>query len=203
MKRCLRCNNDSSVIDSEQKFHNIYKCLVCNYLTPIRIEDCCKNPFLNITIDDKNQERRRLHRQCLNCGGCVDRTRPLAFKKHSSEIRFEFSHYNYEKWVEECNNERTYLWEFVKDLNYDTSRFAKYNNYLQSEEWKLKRNEALIRDNNLCQVCKINSAEEVHHITYINLLNENLEDLLSVCKICHTEIHIQKEKEKLIELRKK
>ena len=202
MKKCLRCKNDNSIIDSEHKFHNIYRCLICNYLTPVRIEDCCKSPFLNITIDDKNQERKRLHRQYLNCGGCVDRTKPLSFKKYSSQIRFEFSHHNYEKWAFERNNENTYLWESVKELNFDTSKYAKYVNYIQSEDWKLKRNEALIRDNNLCQVCQINTAEEVHHITYDNLFNEKLEDLLSVCRICHKEIHIQKDKEELIEIRK-
>lgn len=203
MNRCQRCNNDNLIIESEYKFHDIYKCSICNYLTPIRLEDCCKHPFLNVTIDDKNQERRRLHRQCLTCGGCVDRNRPLSFKKYFSEIRYEFSHYNYEKWNEERSNETTYLWECVKESNYDTSRFAKYTNYINSESWKIKRKEALIRDNNLCQVCKKNTAEEVHHITYENLFNENLEDLLSVCKICHIEIHKQKDKEALDEIRRK
>ena len=127
MKRCLRCNNTDLIIESEHTYHDIYQCVVCNYLTPIRIEECCKKSFLYVAIDDKNPERRRLHRQCLTCGGCVDRNRPLSFKKYSNEIRYEFSHNNYQKWIEERNFETTNLWECVKERNYDTSKYAKYN----------------------------------------------------------------------------
>lgn len=188
MRNCLRCNNNSFIIDSKHKFHDIYKCLICDYLTPIMISDCCKNPFLNITIDNKNHNIR-LHRQCLNCGGCIDRTKPLSYKKYSEEIRLEFSHYNYDNWHEERKNENRNLWESVNERNSETSKFAKYSNYIQSNEWKIIRKKVLIRDNNLCQVCKKNSAEEVHHLTYDNLFREELEDLLSVCKTCHKEIH--------------
>lgn len=203
MKRCSRCNSDNSVIDTKHNFHDIYKCLVCNYLTPVRIDDCCKSPYPIVTIDDINRDRRRLHRQCINCGGCVDRTRPLSFKKHSVEIESEFSHYNYEKWKTEQNIENKMLWECVKERNFDTSKFAKYTNYIQSTEWKIKRNLALIRDNNLCQRCKVKSAEEVHHLTYENLFCEKLEDLLSLCKVCHIEIHEKLDKEKTLEIRNK
>lgn len=203
MKKCTRCNNSNLNVHFKHRFNDIYKCLVCEYLMPIAIEDCCKSPFLNVTIDNKNQERLRLHRQCLNCGGCVDRTKPLSFKKYSQEIRFEFSYYNYENWIEEKNAEFANLWESVKELNRDTSKFTKYSNYIQSEDWKLKRSEVLLRDNNLCQVCKKDAAEEVHHITYDNLFNEKLEDLLSVCKICHKEIHSQLKKEELEEIVRK
>lgn len=165
---------------------------------PFGIEDCCRSPFLNVTIDNKNQERIRLHRQCLNCGGCTDRTKPLAFKKYSLEIRLEFSYSNYEKWLNETRDEFRNLWESVKECNNDTSKFTRYSNYIQSEDWKLKRKQVLIRDNNLCQICKKVAAEEVHHLTYDNLFNEKLEDLLSVCKICHKELHIKLSKENSI-----
>ncbi|ARV16876.1 hypothetical protein BTO07_09540 [Polaribacter sp. SA4-12] len=69
------------------------------------------------------------------------------------------------------------------------SRKGKYNEYLLSEKWKTKRNEVLKRDNSLCRVCKEKKAEDVHHLTYENLFNEKLEDLISVCRKCHLEIH--------------
>ena len=118
MKRCLRCNNTDFIIESEHTYHDIYQCVVCNFLTPIRIEECCKKSFLYVAIDDKNPERRRLHRQCLTCGGCVDRNRPLSFKKYSNEIRYEFSHNNVseeyiEKWEKrklDCKMELMKRW---------------------------------------------------------------------------------------------
>ena len=200
MQKCLRCNNLNLIIDSEHKFHNIYKCLICNYLTPFRIDECCKNSYLYVAIDNENSQRLRLHRQCLYCGGCVDRSRPLSFKLFGSEIRYDFNHNKYHKWIEERNIENTILWENVKESNYDTSKYAKYTNYIHSESWKMKRNEALNRDKNLCQVCG-NKAEEVHHKTYENLFNEKLEELLSVCQKCHKEIHVKIDKERLDELR--
>lgn len=189
LKKCNRCTGESFIIESEHKFHDIYRCLVCSYLMPFEIEDCCKHPYLNVTVDDKNQEKRRLHRQCLTCGGCVDRGKPLAFKKYSNEIRHEFSHYNFNKWHEERTNEASYLWESVKQINSQTSRFGKYREYLNSEKWKMKRTDVLIRDNHLCQECNNKPAIDVHHKTYENLYNEPLEDLISLCRECHTEIH--------------
>jgi hypothetical protein len=60
--------------------------------------------------------------------------------------------------------------------------------YLKSIEWANKRNEVLKRDNNKC-VCCTNEATQVHHITYINVYQEKLPQLISVCKDCHTKIH--------------
>ena len=188
-KKCIRCGKESFVVVNDYRFHTVFRCTNCTYLMPIRIKDCCRDSFLNITLDNTNQERLRLHRQCLSCGGCLDRTRPLSHKQYSSSIRFEFSHNNFSKWNNEVNQELKDLWENVKEDNYSSSRFGKYSNYIQSEKWKAIRDEVLQRDQNLCQECKSTPAVEVHHKTYDNLFNEKLEDLISVCKDCHIEIH--------------
>lgn len=201
MKKCSRCGCENIYINSEIKYHRIFRCVSCDYLMIRRFEECCQKPFLNVTIDDKNPERRRLHRQCLNCGGCVDRTRPLSFKNFSSEIRFEFSHLNYNKWLNDLDYEKEQTYEWVSEANYNTSRYAKYRNYLTSENWITKRNEVIKRDKNICQECKNNAAEEVHHKTYENLYNEPLEDLISVCRNCHVEIHKRLDEEKRKEIR--
>lgn len=53
-----------------------------------------------------------------------------------------------------------------------------------SDQWKTIRGERLRFDNDLCVFCK-SPAEEVHHITYENAGCERLEDLRSLCRICH------------------
>jgi CRISPR system Cascade subunit CasD len=53
-----------------------------------------------------------------------------------------------------------------------------------SEQWKGIRRKRLEFDNHLCVFCKA-GAEEVHHVTYENAGNEQLEDLRSLCRICH------------------
>lgn len=52
------------------------------------------------------------------------------------------------------------------------------------EQWKTVRKSRLEFDNGLCVFCK-SAAEEVHHVTYENVGRERLEDLRSLCRLCH------------------
>lgn len=68
----------------------------------------------------------------------------------------------------------------------------RYTAYLSSPEWAKKRKHILYRDRYTCQAqfskCTLD-ADQVHHLTYANLCNENDEDLISVCFSCHSAIH--------------
>jgi hypothetical protein len=64
--------------------------------------------------------------------------------------------------------------------------FASYDEYLRSEHWKnftarVRRNE--------CYCCKKQKALQVHHMTYKNIGAEMPEDVVTVCRACHTKIH--------------
>jgi 5-methylcytosine-specific restriction endonuclease McrA len=63
-----------------------------------------------------------------------------------------------------------------------------YQDYLASNEWQEKRLEVLERDDFTCQHCGI-EATEVHHLTYARIFHEALDDLVSLCRDCHAEIH--------------
>ena len=63
-----------------------------------------------------------------------------------------------------------------------------YHEYLKSDEWKIKREERLVIDKYTCVICK-EEAEQVHHLTYIRVKNEDMNDLISVCRKCHEVIH--------------
>ena len=60
-----------------------------------------------------------------------------------------------------------------------------YKDYIASDKWKAIRLKVLKRDNNLCQACLESPATDVHHITYANLGDELMFELLSVCRDCH------------------
>lgn len=62
--------------------------------------------------------------------------------------------------------------------------------YLKSEEWKRKRYVVLKRDNWTCVYCGA-PATQVHHKRYakVNIGNEPIEWLVSVCNSCHQSIH--------------
>lgn len=64
-----------------------------------------------------------------------------------------------------------------------------YEEYLRSDLWKEIRTRVIARAVGLCEICKENSVEEVHHMTYERIGSEVLEDLLGVCSICHKIIH--------------
>jgi len=66
---------------------------------------------------------------------------------------------------------------------------GRYLKYLHSDAWQGLRAIVFMRCSNICEVCKLQPAEEVHHKTYENLFREPLDDLLGVCSYCHEKLH--------------
>lgn len=61
--------------------------------------------------------------------------------------------------------------------------------YLSSDKWATKRRIVLYRDGHQCQRCGETSSLECHHISYERLGDEELHQLVTVCRFCHQEIH--------------
>lgn len=71
----------------------------------------------------------------------------------------------------------------------DTMSISKeYREYLKSSEWAEKRKKLIKDRGGKCQRCK-QKGNVAHHITYRNIFNEPLEDLLLFCEKCHNETH--------------
>ena len=64
-----------------------------------------------------------------------------------------------------------------------------YKNYLSSDAWKAKRRDVQKRANGICEECNFNEGTDVHHLTYQRLFRESLDDLLLLCRACHTKHH--------------
>ena len=61
-----------------------------------------------------------------------------------------------------------------------------YDAYIHSHDWDVKRAERLELDNHECQVCGTSERPlQVHHRSYANLGNEQMDDLITVCSVCH------------------
>jgi len=82
------------------------------------------------------------------------------------------------------------------------------NEYLKSGEWKNLRN-LIMSSHPDCQCCG-NNATDVHHMTYRNIVDITVEDLLPVCRKCHDLIHdairdghISQESQKIKEIKEK
>ena len=64
-----------------------------------------------------------------------------------------------------------------------------YQEYLKSDHWKEIRLKALDRAGNRCQLCSSTDNLNVHHNTYKNRGNEDLKDLVVLCRNCHEKFH--------------
>lgn len=62
-----------------------------------------------------------------------------------------------------------------------------YSEYINSEHWKIMRENRLEIDNYECQICGAKSNLRVHHLFYNDL--DNIDSLLTVCDRCHSDIH--------------
>lgn len=61
-----------------------------------------------------------------------------------------------------------------------------YKRYLASREWALLKEKLRERSFGYCERCATRPYQETHHVTYANVGNEPLEDLLAVCSDCHS-----------------
>lgn len=68
-------------------------------------------------------------------------------------------------------------------------RTMPYEQYLQTPEWRAKRDQALERDDYHCRACNGDEKLHVHHRTYERRGNEDLNDLTTLCEECHGRFH--------------
>jgi 5-methylcytosine-specific restriction endonuclease McrA len=64
-----------------------------------------------------------------------------------------------------------------------------YELYLQTPEWKQRRQDALDRARKACQLCNCTTTLEVHHRTYKRRGFESDHDLIVLCRSCHEKHH--------------
>ena len=71
-----------------------------------------------------------------------------------------------------------------------------YEAYLCSKSWRKKQNAIKERCNNVCEDCHQYAMVDVHHITYENIGDERLDELLGLCVACHQRKHPEKKIER-------
>ena len=67
--------------------------------------------------------------------------------------------------------------------------YKSYASYLSSTTWLELRALILKRDGFKCCSCGSSYELQVHHITYKDIYNEKPEQLVTLCKTCHTKLH--------------
>lgn len=182
---CPKCNS-STYIKTRKRLSIEYWCTTCG-LFNYAISSCCNKPDPELIIYTNSNDAIAYREQCMNCGKLL----PTKAKSQKGIDSYKLKNYNEYK-----ANERleaiTELYNFYKDLKKNNRFFVyekHYLQYLKSDEWKAKRLEVLKRDNSKCQICSSSEQLDIHHKTYENFRNENLDDLQTVCRKCHKELH--------------
>ncbi len=65
----------------------------------------------------------------------------------------------------------------------------RYDAYMLSPEWRTLRAAVFKRDNNQCRQCGSRDRLTAHHLTYVRMFRERMEDLITLCKDCHEMQH--------------
>jgi hypothetical protein len=79
-----------------------------------------------------------------------------------------------------------------------TKKWANYQEYLQSPEWKKIREEVVARDGERCLICSADGTDkenglEVHHWRYADdWANDNADNCVTLCADCHRDRHLGK-----------
>ena len=132
--------------------------------------------------------------QCPDCGAALQPTQ----LPHDLVRDFVASGGIVVDWDEEAREEddrlrRVHAEAIKKKYVWDHEGWwSRYTDYLESEEWRIRRKRILERDGYLCCRCRKRPATQVHHLTYERTGHELDADLESVCVLCHDEIHERK-----------
>lgn len=129
------------------------------------------------------------------CQGCGEKTSTALARKHFTQEQFDaMPPFNAlrEQERRDYQNNLILQWReyfYKKQEQAKQNRTREYDRYLQSAEWKRKRDLVIQRAGGICEGCGINRATQAHHLHYEHLYNEFLWELKAVCRECHERVH--------------
>lgn len=77
----------------------------------------------------------------------------------------------------------------ARDVSGSFSSYVDYQEYINSPEWKATSRRRMRMDGFQCAICGTAKNLAVHHITYERLGREEMDDLITLCKNCHSKVH--------------
>ena len=196
-KRCLHCGHALTI--EKTKFFETEACENCfEHWQVNEVEDqCCDFPEYQQVKYVISGGGIHVREQCVHCG-CLKANAigGLSQKEKDAlplaDLRLKETCYD-TKW--ELKRQASIKFHDLKATQRKTNWMAEYSRYLNSPEWRQKRELVLRRDNHTCQSCLSAVATQVHHRSYefVDLAgNEPAFDLVAVCTPCHEKIEEMK-----------
>ena len=132
--------------------------------------------------------------QCLSCGQLV--SNPVAKKDLPPNVRDVDLELRERKATSRQKKHDNIYRKHARIQDREASSFwKKYDAYLETNEWKSKRQQVLERAHFVCEGCREQPATTVHHLTYAHVFDELLFELVALCAKCHDRCHTSSEQE--------
>ena len=206
---CPNCH--STVVKISYTYHNLFFCencyKYCQFIYNKNYDrDCCETPDKKYVKYILSNKAEAIREQCFSCGYLHGKSHARKDVPNVSNVPI-YSELLVSKYYEnrtELGNKIRAEYKYYHDEirpkiieqgHSNTKEESKkdYHEYLKSDEWREKRALVLKRDNNICQSCMVNKAQDVHHLTYKFIFNEPIFTLVSVCRPCHEAIELMKD----------
>lgn len=142
----------------------------------------CSHPTMGFVVLRQSNNLEQVRKVCLTCG--YGNHQALPHRGHPNRGSYPIlEHHPYPCSCHESNVQR--LARALEQAPRPT-----YNEYLNSRQWRERREYAIRRALGRCQVCNIEASYlHVHHRTYERLGAEYDADLLVLCRECHELFH--------------
>ena len=152
----------------------------------------CKHEVTELRCKTNSAGVRNYRKQCRLCGALVETVKARSLTLAEKDSAPDWDEALRERWdaakidyhqqqkQQERERESAEFWDW-------------YGAYLQTPEWKRRRDLVFQRANGICEGCRSVPASFVHHLTYGRRGNELLFDLVAVCGPCHQIAHPDKE----------
>ena len=200
---CPKCEHQLTF--ETTKFFKTEICENCfDHARITSLDGCCDNPSLHHVKLITSAGTIQVRNQCKSCGKVSSESIGGISNRENLPPVDEFLK---EKYQENNSSVVRNFYTNVSTKRHEISQkqfesnkkewFNQYSKYLQSPEWKRKRDLVLKRDNYKCQACLTGLATQVHHKSYefVDLSgSEPCFDLISVCYPCHCKIEEMKKK---------
>lgn len=139
-----------------------------------------------------SDNRRMYAHQCMTCGSKIGNWIP----HHQIDPQSNVEPFD-DTLQEQARENARYVYQMARDEHRAEQKqeFDQwYRGYLLSPVWRTKRRLVLNRCNGWCEGCASAQATEVHHLSYANVGDELLYELVGLCENCHRKAHSQNNK---------
>ena len=159
----------------------------------------CPKAVKIVAIENKFQPwKHGAWSHCRFCPSCLRKSQSFTPSEEEIRLCHPWDAALVAKLKEARKERRKHLYEFLSQVKAfetetaDAAWWREYNEYLSTQMWKGKRAQVIARCKNICEGCLSETVYQVHHLTYANLGDELLFQLVGLCKACHEKCHTRK-----------